>query len=205
MKYIDFINTINEPVFSLQLLRLMNINVYPYQLTMWSNKGYIAKLKNGIYVVLDKKNKIKKEHIAYRLYEPSYISLEWALSLYGLIPEMVFNVTSVTTKTTRTYNNKLGLFIYRHIKKTLFIGYKKIDSEDQPYLIATPEKALIDYIYLNSSKINNESELEELRLNMPEIKKLDYKKIKEYGDLTGSSKVNKIIKMIYVQFRTNKK
>jgi hypothetical protein len=118
--------------------------------------------------------------------------------MYGLIPEMVFNVTSVTTKTTRSYKNKFGFFIYRHIKPSLFLGYKKVDIASQPYLIATPEKALIDYIYLNSSKINNKGELEEVRFNEIEIKKLNYEKIREYSDLTGSKKVNKIINMIYV-------
>lgn len=198
MKYNEFIEKIDEPVFSLQSLRLIGINLYPYQLTMWSNKGYITKLKNGIYAVSDRKNKIKREHIAYRLYEPSYISLEWALSYYGLIPEMVFSVTSVTTKTTRNYDNKIGLFIYRHIKPSMFTGYKKMDVENQPYLMALPEKALVDYFYLNSSKINNQDEFDELRLNKIEIESLDSKKIEEFGELTGSKKVKKIIKMLYV-------
>lgn len=198
MKYNEFIEKLDEPIFSLQSLRLTGIKLYPYQLTMWSNKGYIIKLKNGVYAVADRKNKIKKEHVAYRLYEPSYISLEWALSYYGLIPEMVFNVTSVTTKTTRNYDNKIGLFIYRHIKPAMFVGYKKMDVENQPYLMALPEKALVDYLYLNSSKINNQDEFDELRLNEVEIKRLDSKKIEEFGELTGSKKVKKIIKMLYV-------
>lgn len=196
MRYIDLINKITDPIFSIQDLALMGIKIYPYQLSLWSQKKYIQKLKNGLYVVSERSKNLKMETIAFNLYQPSYISLEWALFKYGLIPEIVFNPTSVTAKTTRTFKNSFGLFSYRHLKKELFFGYRKVSANNQIYLIAEPEKALLDYLYLNSSKIKTPEDIEELRFNEIEIKKLNKEKLRKYAKMANSKNLQKLINQI---------
>ncbi|MEA3463994.1 MAG: hypothetical protein U9R14_02895 [Patescibacteria group bacterium] len=196
MKYIELIKKIKDPIFSLQDLKLLNLQVYPYQLSMWTKKGYLIKIKNGLYALSENNNTLRNEYIAFNLYQPSYVSLEWALSKYGLIPEMVYNCVSVTTKATRTFQNSFGLFVFRHIKKELFFGYKKINDNGQVYLIAEPEKALFDYLYLNLSKIKNQADVDELRLNEFEIKKLNKSKIKKFASLANNKKLDLILKLI---------
>ena len=196
MKYVDLIDRIADPIFSIQDLALMGIKVYPYQLSLWSRKKYIRKLKNGLYVISERAKSLKMETIAFNLYQPSYISLEWALFKYGLIPEIVFNPTSVTARTTRTFKNSFGLFSYRHLKKELFFGYRKISENDQIYLIAEPEKALLDYLYLNSPKIKTPEDIEELRFNEIEIKKLNKTKLRKYAKMANSKNLQKLIYQI---------
>lgn len=125
------------------------------------------------------------------------MSLERALSRYGLIPEIVYNCTSVTSKKTTTIKNSFGVFIFRSLKKELFFGYDKINDNGQVYFLAEPEKALLDYLYLNSAKINNKDDVEELRLNDASLKELDGQKIKEYLKIFNSRKLEKILTLIY--------
>ena len=197
MKYMELIKKIKTPIFSLQDLRLLNLQVYPYQLSKWADKGYLIKLKNGLYIFAEKKAAVKNENIAFNLYQPSYVSMEWALAKYGLIPEIVYNCTSVTAKTTRTFQNAFGVFSFRHIKKELFFGYQKIENNGQPYLMAEPEKALVDYLYLNSSKIVNRDDVDELRLNEFGLKKLDQSKIKKFSFAANNKKLNSALKLVF--------
>lgn len=185
MKYIQLLNNLSSPIFTLQDLRVQGIKVYPYQLSQWREQGYLRKLKNGIYLIDSRKKEVTKEHIAFRLYQPSYLSLEWALSVHGLIPEVVYQCVSVTARSTREFSNDMGLFVYRHVKKELFFGYRKEERNGSVYLIAEPEKALLDYIYLNSVKIKDEKDVEELRLNPEVLEELDRKKLEKYAGIAG--------------------
>jgi len=195
MKYTELAKKINIPIFSLNDLRLEKLTIFPYQLSEWSKKGYIIKLKNGLYAFSNQSDEVLIEHISFILYQPSYISLEWALANYGLIPETVYSPTAITTRATRTFNNKFGHFIYRHVKKDMFFGYQKIKRRQQIYLIAEPEKALIDYLYLNSAKIKNEHDVEELRLNKFTLKELDKNKIKRICQRINSKSLDKTINL----------
>ena len=196
MKYLELLRRIKEPIFSIQDLKLMGYKVVNSRLSYLAKKEHILKLKNGLYLLEDKKDLAIPENIAFRLYGPSYISLEWALQAYGLIPEIVYNVTSITTKTTRRFRNTFGLFIYKKIRTNLFWGYKKEEKNNQNYLIAEPEKALLDYIYFNLSKIKNSFDLKELRLNSESLKILNWEKITEYLKIFNNQGINKIIEEI---------
>ncbi len=129
-----------------------NIKTVRPQLSKWAKSGKLIELRKGYYL-LPKKIKKYPPHfyIANTIYFPSYISLQSALSFYGLIPEAVYSITSVSTRKTYEIKNKLGNFIYRQIKKELFFGYKLHKINDFPVLIAEPEKAIIDLIYLSHS------------------------------------------------------
>lgn len=196
MKYLDLMKKIKDPIFSLHDLKLMDLKVYPYQISEWVDKEYIIKLKNGIYAFSDRVKDIKIEFMAFNMYQPSYVSLEWALSYYGLIPEMVYNCTSITTKPTRTFENKFGAFIYRHIKPSMFFGYKKMDEQGLPYLLAEAEKALIDYAHLNMHRIKDKGDVEELRLNEFELENLDMKKADRYLKAIGNNRLDKTMGLI---------
>lgn len=178
-------------------LKVSEAKVYPYQVTAWQKSGYIIKLKNGLYLIDERKDLVDEKHIAFSLYQPSYISLEWALQGYGIIPEMVYGMTSVTSKTTRTFRNDMGTFIYKHVRPELFFGYRKIDDGKGVYLLAEAEKALLDYLYLNLSKIQDQDDIEELRFNEQILKEtIDKKKLIQYSAYFGSKKLNRVIKMV---------
>jgi hypothetical protein len=125
------------------------------QLTRWQKKGLIVQLKRGVYVLNkdDRKVDPSRFFFANQLMWPSYVSLESALSYYSFIPEAVADVTSVTSKKTSRFKNGLGQFIYQHVKPQAFKGYHSFkDEAGMTVFIAEPEKALVDFLYLNLNK-----------------------------------------------------
>jgi len=130
------------------------------QLTRWQKRGLIIQLKRGVYMLNKDDRKLHPSRfvLANQLLWPSYVSLESALGLYGLIPEAVADVTSVTTKKTSRFTNPLGRFVYQRVKPDAFRGYKSYkDEAGLEYLIAEPEKAVVDYLYLNLRKFKTEA------------------------------------------------
>jgi predicted transcriptional regulator of viral defense system len=121
------------------------------QLARWSKAGYLIPLRRGQHTVAPPYRTVplSSPYIANALYSPSYLSLEWALALYGLIPEAVPVFTSVTSRTPRTFKNPLGRFEYRHIQQPLFDGFERKDLVGAQVYLATPEKAILDYLYLS--------------------------------------------------------
>jgi hypothetical protein len=192
MKYNELTAAIKSPVFSRNDLALSGHKVFDYQLSLWVKKGYLVRLKNGIYAFSREKEKLRGEGIAFLLCQPSYLSLESALSWYGFIPEIVYAYTSVTARITRTFENDWGRFIYRHVKSELFWGYVEMKTDHGPYLLAEPEKALLDYIYLNLARINNEDDFENIRLNEEQIENtLNKDKFMMYLKAFGGKKMEK--------------
>lgn len=141
-----------------------------YFLEKWTNEKILTRLKKGIYAL--KTDLPGEKEIANRLYKPSYLSFEYALSYYNILPEMPYIVTSATTKPTRTFTTDSKTFIFLKIKKNAYTGYVLIKEEEKSFLIATPEKALVDYLYfvaigkkpfnerLNASRLHKEKLLE---------------------------------------------
>lgn len=190
MKYQELVSLINKPFFLKNDIILAGAKLYDYQLTRWSKKGYIIKLKNGIYAFSKDYERINGNEVASLIYQPSYLSLESALSFYGFIPEIVYSFVSVTGKTNRKFTNKFGHFIYRHIKSELFWGYREVKTESWRYLIAEPEKAVLDYLYLNLSQIKRAVDFENIRLNYDMLgKTLDKEKFKRYLQAFGIKKM----------------
>ena len=130
--------------------------------------------------------------IANRLYQPSYISLEKALSHYGIIPETVYAITSITTKPTREFKTPQGIFSYQRIKKEAFIGYEPKEIEGTTVFFAEPEKALADYLYfvdLKKISLND-------RLDLKDIKKT---KLLALARFFKRPNILKLIEQIYVE------
>jgi len=141
----------------------------------------LIKLKRGFYIKNGKSNSyISKEIIANLLYGPSYISFEYALSFYNMIPERVEAITSATTKRKKEFKTHIGIFQYYAIKKEYYplgISWKR-GNDNRGYFIAAPEKALIDKLYFDKA-FYTQSEmaaylLENLRIDERSLKNLDY-------------------------------
>lgn len=145
------------------------------------------KVRNGLYALrIDQPG---DEAIANRLYAPSYISFEYALSHYGIIPESVYTITSATTRITREFIVNDKSFTYSHIKKQVYRGYKTEKIGGMTVLMADPEKALVDYLYFVSFKRKALNE----RLNVHNVKK---KSVVEYAKLFGKKSLIKLVKDI---------
>lgn len=127
--------------------------------------------------------RIRKPFLYYtanELYRPSYVSMESALSRYNIIPEGVFQVSSCTTLKTNSFDTPIGNFSYRHLKPSLFFGYRLEEWGEYRYTIAEPEKALIDYLYLHH-EVKEPKDFEALRWNPLEINnQISMKKLNSY-------------------------
>lgn len=107
--------------------------------------GLFIKVKNGLYVF--SQNIPPKFVLANRIYQPSYISFESALSYYHIIPETIYTVFSATTKASRIFEALDTRCVYHRIKKELFFNYRAEKINGLTFLIAEPEKAVADYLY----------------------------------------------------------
>ena len=169
-------------------------------------KGIIIRVKKGLYVLGDRfrTRPFSKELLANLVYGPSYISLEYALQYYGMIPERVEAVTSVTTGRSRRFMTPLGLFIYRNIPISAFhLGMTRIEYDDTTaFLMATPEKALCDKIRndqntgLRSLKDMRHYLIEGLRIDEASLADLIPGSIDEIAHHYNSSKVRLLHKFI---------
>ena len=143
-------------------------------------KGAFIRLKKGFYSL--KRNWPSDFFLANKIYSPSYVSLDTALAFYHLIPETVYAVTSVTTKATRRFEIKERLFEYRKIKKEAYAGYQPTQVEGEVVFLATPEKAVADFLYfvwLGKRKMNDRLVWE----------KLDLIRLKQYLKLFGQKRL----------------
>ncbi len=122
------------------------------QLSRWVRVGKLDPLRRGMYALATRYRAapINPAELANQMYRPSYLSGEWALGFLGMIPEMVVTYTSVTSRQPRRFSNSFGRFEYRHIKQGAFFGARPIMIQNQKVMLATPEKALLDYWYLNA-------------------------------------------------------
>lgn len=130
----------------------------------------ILKLKRGIYAFSI--NPPTKFEIANKLYQPSYISFETALSHYSIIPETVYVITSATPKKSKELVIQNSVFKYYKIRKKIFFGYRPQKIRGKTISIAEKEKALLDYLYLLSLK--KQEFVERLDLSKIDTDRLGY-------------------------------
>lgn len=156
-----------------------------YFLETYTRKGLFVRLKKGLYVL--KYSFPGEEEIANALYKPSYISFEYVLSRYGIMPEMVYVVTSATIKPTREFLVSEKEFSYLTIKKPTFTGYSLLKEEKRSYLMADPEKAFVDYLYFVSLGKKSPAD----RLNTSGLKK---EKVFRYAGLFKREGLIKLVK-----------
>lgn len=210
MNYINFRQKLAEfPIFSLQDARKVWPTLSALQLSRWQKKEYIMKIRRGYYLFSDVPHTEQLLwYISNKIYQPSYISFELALSYYHLIPESVYAITSATTQKTARYVSPLGNFVYHHLRAPLFFGYAVIQLQDrQPILMAEMEKALLDYLYINTH-IRTADDMASLRLNAEELKEqLDQTKLDRYlqafHQQALSTRVQMLLNTIYADAQSN--
>jgi predicted transcriptional regulator of viral defense system len=162
------------------------------------DKGILIPLKRGMYLhkPVGQPANIPKEIISNNLLGPSYISLDYALSYRGLIPEIVHTVTAMTTKRSKIFDTTVGVFSYRQIKPAIFgLGVSIEKANSGNFLIAGKEKALCDKIYFTSDYTFTSKRMiqvfleDDLRIDIDEIKTADPEVILDYYKITKSKKI----------------
>ena len=159
-----------------------------YFLETQVGEGLLLRLKRGLYSL--RTDPAREQEIANRLYRPSYISFAYALSYYGIIPEMPYQITSATTKTTRMFTSNNKVFAYYTIQREAFTGYILKKEGNRVFLIAEPEKALVDFAYL--AILGRGPSLDRVSINS-----LNRDKAIEYAKLYGRKKLTKMIKKLF--------
>jgi hypothetical protein len=142
----------DRPLFHSSMLRIfddapVHIEV---QLSRWSRAGKLCRIRRGWYLIEKpyRARSVSEAVIANTVVQPSYLSLEWALGFYGLIPEAVFNPTSVTTARGIEFTAMDRRYFYHHVQPVFFTGYEKAERSGNAFIIASPEKALLDKMYI---------------------------------------------------------
>lgn len=186
----------NDPVISVSEIK----KVYPHfdtrNLVNWQKKGYVLRLRNGFYTFAAQVNTEQDLFVvANRLYEPSYVSLESALSWHGVIPEGVYSVESVATRKTNCFNTPIARFNYRTIKAELFFGYALVPSEKGPFRMATLEKAILDFFYLNPNVLST-TDLQALRWSLVAISQVDFQQLADLAKLFNAPKIDAQIQLL---------
>ena len=191
-----------KPIYVQQTLRERGVGLFSpsdfqrvFGVSLSATQGFLKnhsndlflKIRNGLYAL--RSDIPPEEVIANKLYAPSYLSFEYAMARYGIIPESVYAMTSATTRITREFvvNNKS--FTYSRIKKQAYRGYKTEKISGVTVLIAEPEKALADYLYFVDIKQKSLSE----RLDTRKLRK---KTAVEYATLFSRSSLVKLVKEI---------
>lgn len=144
------------------------------------HKGEIIRVKKGLYILGEPytRNHYYRETLSNLIYGPSYISLEYALSFYEMIPERTETVTAVTNKRNKVFDTPVGRFTYRYIRPELYTDGITIINLDEKHniIIASREKAIADILYF-THKLSSVTEMEDflfqdLRIDERELNKL---------------------------------
>lgn len=205
MKYIDFLEKFGDfPLIDLANIRNASTDFRPRQLYEWQKRNKLTKIKNGFYVWAGKDlTEDDFRFISNKLVSPSYLSLEYALSYYSLIPEMVYLRTNITSKKTAMVNSPMGNFSYRSVKENLFFGYVIKGQGKIKFKIAEPEKALLDFLYLRTD-IKDTDDIESLRLNSDIYREIvSEEKLNTYCQKFNSLILNKKIKVLMELMKHN--
>jgi len=196
MNFLQFKSALNDfPVFSTADIRTVDSNFDRRRLNEWQGKGYIRKISKGLYIFSDVDiDESMLFRIANKLYRPSYVSLETAMAHYQLIPEAVYGVTSVSTRRTYRFQTSLAHFSFRTVSPRLFFGYM-LTSE--AVKIATVEKTLLDFFYLNPG-IDNRKAYDSLRVDRDALSdQLDETRLQPLLDRFGSAALSRRINRFF--------
>jgi predicted transcriptional regulator of viral defense system len=192
MKFADLLElTGSEPLFESALLLAGGVDAGDVrrQLSRWTAQGKVVQLRRGLYALAPPYARVAPHPfvVANRLVRPSYVSTESVLASRGMIPEHVPVTTSVTTGRSGLKRTPLGAFLFRHVMPERFTGYRREEvARGQHAFVATPEKALLDLVYLRAGADRPEF-LEELRLDG--LEQLDRGALREEARRAGSPKL----------------
>ena len=169
------------------------------------SRGILVRIKKGLYCFgkAYRRRSVERAYAANLIYGPSYISLEYALYFYGMIPEMVYTVTSVTTKRSKEFDTPLGNFYYRMLSGNRYSnGFTLHSTEASSFLIATPEKALVDKVWTDSrfdgAKVSDFEHYltEDLRIEKKALRKLNRDDMMDICESYDSAKIRNLTKCL---------
>lgn len=165
--------------------------------------GELIRLKNGFFLITERveESPVPYEQIANLLYGPSYLSFEWALSYYKMIPEGVYVITSVAAKASKVFTTPVGTFDYTHLNHCRYaIGIDQKENNEGRFLIATPEKALADLVFTKSRQLEGKDLLVDLiegrRMDEELLKNLNKKHLVEICDQYRSKSINNLVTVL---------
>ena len=196
MKFEELLSIVeDEPVFETSLLLSGNVDPVDVrrQLSRWAGNGRLYRLRRGLYALAPPYRKVKAHPfvVANRMVRPSYVSLQSALAIHGLIPESVPVTTSITTGRPGEFSTPLGTFVFRHVRTPLFQGFREVEMDTlQPAFVATPEKGLLDLLYLEKGS-DSEAYLAELRLEIYDG--FDLEELVRFSRIFRSGKVRRAV------------
>ena len=171
------------------------------QLDRWVKSGRVVQLRRGVYLLAAPYAAVPVHPfaIAGALDRASYVSLHSALAYYGMIPEYVPVTTSVTTRRPHQLDTPRGRFLFRHLVPRRLFGFAEVEvARDQRVLLARPEKALVDLLYLTPHS-DRLPYLRELRLTPADS--FDLEKLQATVLRTGSRKVERAVRLLLGSWR----
>jgi predicted transcriptional regulator of viral defense system len=176
------------------------------KIQLLEKNGVLIRLKRNLYIVNQELTGRETDArlCANHIYGPSYVSFQWALSYYGMIPERVFLMTSATTKRTRYFETPIGNFRYIQVPASYFpIGVECKEEQGVSFLMATKEKALCDTILLDNFVPGQSLKSlavyleEDMRLDMDILPELDSEIIEQCAQAGRKAQIFKnLIKLI---------
>jgi hypothetical protein len=200
VKYIEFKKQMKKACFTIEEARLVAWKTVPsvlkLQLHQWCLHQNLCRIKRGVYCFTDRIT--DKMQIINSLYGPAYVSLESALNHYGLIPDVPFSLTLVTPRMTKRYNTPYGQFIFHKIKTQLFWGY------DPLTLMGDKEKVVLDYCYLNASRLEPNHECWDA-VRWQNLNNLNFKRLIGYANKAKHHKVSALIHSLHSYSKSDAK
>jgi len=199
MKWEELLHKVaDEPVFRTGFLAASDESLQELrrQLSRWVRAGKLVQLKKGLYTLATPYRKVPPHPfvLANAMKKASYVSTQSALAYYGMIPEYVPAVISVATQRPEQVETPLGRFVFRHIKNDWFHSYKLTElGSGQKAFVASPEKALLDLVYLTDGSDNYDF-LAELRLQ--NFEQLDTGRTLTLAKQSQSPKLRRAAEMI---------
>ncbi len=191
----------DEPVFETGLLLAGQVDPdnIRRQLTRWTKAGRLYQLRRGLYALAPPYQKVKAHPfvIANRLVRGSYVSCQSALAHYDLIPESVPTVVSVCSCRPGHRDTPLGSFLFRHVRRKYLGGYQLLEMGDgQQALIAIPEKALLDLVYLTPEGDSAEY-IQSLRLQ--NLENLNVRSLRDAAGIFDRPKLQRAVEVLIEQ------
>ncbi len=167
--------------------------------------GAIMRVKKGLYCFGEafRREPLSREYLANLIYGPSYVSLEYALSHHGLIPERVETITSITTRRSRDFDTPFGTFSYRMLKGPRYaVGAILETAGKTSFLVASPEKALADKVWTDKRfsglRLSDYDAYlsDDLRIDREALSRFDYSRLQVIATAYGSAKINNLVRYL---------
>ncbi|HMP72313.1 MAG TPA: hypothetical protein PKE55_03535 [Kiritimatiellia bacterium] len=176
------------------------------RISLLLEKGDLVRVRKGLYVLGEqyRRGPVVREQLANLIYGPSYVSLDYALSFHGLIPERVDEVTSVTTGKSRRFETGFGVFTYRPLLTGRYQpGITFGGAEPGRFLIASPEKALVDKVWCDKrfkpARLTDFTDylVEDLRLDPARVASLDQTLLERIASAYASKRITMLVRSIH--------